>query len=172
MVTTSRLESQGQTTGFQTILVALDYREPIPEVFQQALDIAKAHNSLIKLFYCRTGELSPSNLPVYPGFVGYSSIYDQEILTLEQNLLAESVEQIHTWIDEWVQQATQQGITAESGHGFGDPGRQICLVAKEWNADLIVLGRRGHSGLSEWLLGSVSNYVIHHAPCSVLVVQT
>ncbi len=38
-------------------------------------------------------------------------------------------------------------------------------------ADLIVLGRRGRTGLAEALLGSVSNYVLHHAPCSVLVVQ-
>lgn len=33
------------------------------------------------------------------------------------------------------------------------------------------MGRRGHKGLSEILLGSVSNYVVHHAPCSVLVLQ-
>ncbi|NEO65320.1 MAG: universal stress protein, partial [Moorea sp. SIO4G2] len=36
---------------------------------------------------------------------------------------------------------------------------------------LIVLGRRGLGGLKEMVLGSVSNYVVHHAPCSVLVVQ-
>ena len=43
--------------------------------------------------------------------------------------------------------------------------------SQNWEADLIVIGRRGHQGLSEILLGSVSNYVVHHAPCSVLVVQ-
>ncbi|MEO0350033.1 MAG: universal stress protein, partial [Cyanobacteria bacterium P01_A01_bin.15] len=41
----------------------------------------------------------------------------------------------------------------------------------QWNADLIMMGRRGRSGFSELLLGSVSNYVMHHAPCSVLTVQ-
>lgn len=172
MVTTSSLESQTQTTGFQKVLVALDYQEPIPAVFNKALDIAKANNSLLKLFYCRTGEIAGvADLPVYPGFVNYGSLYNQDMLTLEQTLIEESVEQIQAWVDEFVQQAIQQGITAESESGFGEPGRQICLVAKEWNADLIVVGRRGHRGFSEWLLGSVSNYVIHHAPCSVLVVQ-
>ncbi len=38
-------------------------------------------------------------------------------------------------------------------------------------ADLIVVGRRGRSGLSELILGSASNYVLHHAPCSVLTLQ-
>jgi len=36
---------------------------------------------------------------------------------------------------------------------------------------LVVVGRRGHSGLSELFLGSVSNYVLHRAPCSVLTIQ-
>ena len=37
--------------------------------------------------------------------------------------------------------------------------------------DVIVMGHRGISGLQEFFLGSVSNYVLHHAPCSVLIVQ-
>jgi nucleotide-binding universal stress UspA family protein len=172
MITTSCLESSVQTTGFKKILIALDYQEPISAVFNQALDIAKAHNSAIKLFYCRTGEISGvADLPIYPGFIGYGSLYDQDMLTLEQNLIEESAARIHAWLDGFVQEATQQGLLAEFDDGFGEPGRQICLVAQEWDADLIVMGRRGHRGFSEWLLGSVSNYVIHHASCSVLVVQ-
>ena len=47
----------------------------------------------------------------------------------------------------------------------------ICNAAISWQADLIIMGRRGRTGLSELFLGSVSNYVLHHAPCAVLVVQ-
>ncbi|MGC1393382.1 MAG: universal stress protein [Coleofasciculaceae cyanobacterium] len=36
---------------------------------------------------------------------------------------------------------------------------------------MVVVGRRGRTGLAEAFLGSVSNYVVHHAPCSVLVIQ-
>ena len=47
----------------------------------------------------------------------------------------------------------------------------ICELAKFWNADLIIMGRRGRSGLAEVFLGSESNYVLHHAPCSVQIVH-
>jgi len=47
----------------------------------------------------------------------------------------------------------------------------ICELAIDWNADLIMMGRRGRSGIAEFFLGSVSNYVLHHAPCSVQIVH-
>ena len=47
----------------------------------------------------------------------------------------------------------------------------IVEIAEEWNADLIVVGSRGYGFWSRTLLGSVSNAVVHHAPCSVLIVR-
>ncbi|NER79754.1 MAG: universal stress protein [Leptolyngbya sp. SIO1D8] len=64
-----------------------------------------------------------------------------------------------------------QGITVEWTQAVGEPGRQICNIAKDWKADLIMLGLRQRIGFEEFLLGSVSNYVMHHAPCSVMTVQ-
>lgn len=52
----------------------------------------------------------------------------------------------------------------------GSPDQEILNKAKEWNADLIVVGSHGR-GFWGRLLGSVSNGVVHHAPCSVLVVR-
>ena len=52
----------------------------------------------------------------------------------------------------------------------GSPVQQIVEKAKEWNADLIVVGSHGR-GFWGRLLGSVSDGVVHHAPCSVLVVR-
>jgi nucleotide-binding universal stress UspA family protein len=45
----------------------------------------------------------------------------------------------------------------------------IVRKAGDWNADLIVVGSRGQSHMRGLLLGSVSQYVIHHAPCSVRI---
>ena len=54
---------------------------------------------------------------------------------------------------------------------LGNPGSVICDAAREWGADLIVVGRRGYKGLTEVLLGSVSSHVVRNAHCSVLIVQ-
>ncbi|MAT16416.1 MAG: hypothetical protein CMJ46_14230 [Planctomyces sp.] len=43
--------------------------------------------------------------------------------------------------------------------------------AKELDADLIIMGHKGKSAIDRFLLGSVSNDVVHHAPCSVLIVR-
>jgi nucleotide-binding universal stress UspA family protein len=53
----------------------------------------------------------------------------------------------------------------------GTPEQAIIERAKEWDADLIVVGSHGYGFWSRALLGSVSNSVVHHAPCSVLVVK-
>jgi nucleotide-binding universal stress UspA family protein len=44
-------------------------------------------------------------------------------------------------------------------------------VAAKWRADLIVVGSHGRRGLARVLLGSVSDYIAHHAPCSVEIVR-
>jgi nucleotide-binding universal stress UspA family protein len=68
-------------------------------------------------------------------------------------------------------QAQERGVQAVVSQNFGNSGSMICEVAKNWSADVIVMGRNQKSMLSEILLGSTSNYVLHHAPCSVMVIQ-
>lgn len=53
----------------------------------------------------------------------------------------------------------------------GTPARAIVEAAKEWHADLIIVGSHGRGLWGRLTLGSVSDAVIHHAPCSVLVVR-
>ncbi len=54
----------------------------------------------------------------------------------------------------------------------GDPKSKILDLAKEWHADLIVVGSHGRKGLNRFLLGSVSEAVARHAHCSVEIVRT
>jgi nucleotide-binding universal stress UspA family protein len=49
----------------------------------------------------------------------------------------------------------------------GSPGPVICQEAAGF--DMVVVGNRGRSPMSELLLGSISQHVVHHAPCPVLV---
>ncbi len=53
----------------------------------------------------------------------------------------------------------------------GDPADTVCRVAEQGAYDLIVIGSRGLSSVKRFLVGSVSDRVVHHAPCPVLVVR-
>ncbi|MEV0702785.1 universal stress protein [Saccharopolyspora sp. NPDC050389] len=53
----------------------------------------------------------------------------------------------------------------------GHPARALLEAAEEANADLLVVGNRGHGGFAEALLGSVSQHCVHHACCPVVVVR-
>lgn len=52
----------------------------------------------------------------------------------------------------------------------GNPEQEIVEIARSWDADLIVMGSHGR-GFWGRLLGSVSDGVLHHSPCSVLIVR-
>jgi len=54
---------------------------------------------------------------------------------------------------------------------FGSPDSRIVETAEEMKADLIVIGSHGYKSWERLLLGSVSNSVVHHAPCTVMVVR-
>lgn len=54
----------------------------------------------------------------------------------------------------------------------GDPGRAICDVAEEQGIDLIILGTHDRGAFGRLWFGSVSEYVVRHAPCPVLVVRS
>jgi nucleotide-binding universal stress UspA family protein len=68
---------------------------------------------------------------------------------------------------------SRAGLALDSGYSIpiGDPRSAILDTAKEWQADLIVVGSHGRRGLDRFLLGSVSEAVAIHAPCSVRVVR-
>ena len=54
----------------------------------------------------------------------------------------------------------------------GGPGPALCRLADEVDASALIVGSRGRGGLRRALLGSVSDYVVRNAPCSVIVSRT
>lgn len=64
----------------------------------------------------------------------------------------------------------EHGFDVEVEARIGHPGHEICDFAESRSATGIVMGRRGRGMVGELVLGSVSHYVIHHAPCPVTVV--
>ena len=65
---------------------------------------------------------------------------------------------------------TEQGVEAKAITRLGEPGDAIVAVADQRGADLIVLGMSHHTHFPQ-LLGSVSEDVVHHAHCDVLLVH-
>jgi nucleotide-binding universal stress UspA family protein len=104
------------------------------------------------------------NIDYYPGWNEQSFKLYQEHWEKFKN---EGLQMLQSWSA----QANKSGVNTEFTQNTGNPGRRICELAIDWNADLIMMGRRGRSGLTEFFLGSVSNYVLHHAPCSVQIVH-
>lgn len=72
---------------------------------------------------------------------------------------------------EGVRAAVMEGVTPLREMAMGRPEHAISAVAEREKAGLIVVGQHGRSGLRRTILGSVSDNVAAHAPCSVLVVR-
>jgi len=63
------------------------------------------------------------------------------------------------------------GVAIDGEVLHGSPESQIVEAARTTESDLIVLGSHASNRLERLLLGSVSDSVVHHAPCSVLVIR-
>jgi nucleotide-binding universal stress UspA family protein len=64
----------------------------------------------------------------------------------------------------------RQGGAIETRGAVGDPAVVLIDIAREVDAQLLVVGRRGGDFVSRTLLGSVAQRVVQYAPCDVLVV--
>ncbi len=155
---------------FQRILVAVD-PTIAPSLVPSAIALAKLHGaSLLFVHVC-----SPLD-EGYAGafYPGVDTLYPTLHNPILQNYAEEwtKVEARNLdWLKSLTAEATHAGVAANFQQHLGDPGQWICQIARDEAVDLILVGRRGRSNLTELLLGSVSNYVMHHAPCSVLTFQ-
>lgn len=157
---------------FHRILVAIDSEQTIAnQVLAEAMATAKASGAALNIVQVLAPLSSgyPSAMPVTVDG-GFSTV-NAEAITTYVRLWQEREKEIQTRLQALAAEARAAGIAADSTPAMGEPGREICAIAAAWNADLIVLGRRGLGGLEQLLLGSVSSYVMHRAPCSVLIVQ-
>ena len=154
------------------ILVAVDHSAKNQFVFDSAVSLAKATGATLMLLHILPeDEVGYSALPVYTSpFV--SGVQEEHNFELHQQELAQYKQRGLDFLQGLTEKATKAGVKAEYSQLTGNPGRMICELADNWSADLILVGSRGLKGLKEMFLGSVSNYVTHHAPCSVLIVRT
>lgn len=157
--------------SFQKIIVALDDSELSKSVFTRALEMALAQGGSLMLFHCLTHENLGEPMVAMPVDLGMSAAAVDYTFQTQHRLVETQIEQAREMLGHYCDTAISQGVPAQFDCKIGEAGDALCQLAQSWGADLIVVGRRGRTGLAEALLGSVSNYVTHHAPCSVLVIQ-
>lgn len=75
-------------------------------------------------------------------------------------------QQMVTRVEELLKQA---GFQTSVSTPDADPRHAIVDGARDWPADLIVMGSHGRRGIDRFLIGSVAESVMRHAPCSVLI---
>jgi nucleotide-binding universal stress UspA family protein len=159
---------------YTKILVAVDQSETGRLVFLRALEIARATQAELMLVHGLSSEEEGSPVPLPPPVDGSYWMPDTAS-AVNFDIWRESWERYESeGIDrlrQFAAMANEQNVATEFRQIVGIPGKVICNLARQWGANLIVIGNRGRSGLTELMLGSVSSYVMHRASCSVLVLR-
>ena len=140
------------------ILLATDGSKDANLAARTAVDLAdKTGSELHVAFVLRT-----QDAPHYDTMdFDIEKPYEEEIKQMGQRLL-----------DEQVRRVEEAGGTVAGAHfRMARPDRGILAVGEDIGAGLIVLGSRGHGGVKRALMGSVSDSVVMHAHCPVLVVR-
>jgi nucleotide-binding universal stress UspA family protein len=105
----------------------------------------------------------PMAIDIYGGYLPDTTEMEKTAREHASKVLAETCEKL---------EGICKNVTVTSDVLFGSPESRIVETAEEIGADLIVVGSHGYSRWERLLLGSVSQSVVHHAPCSVLVVRS
>lgn len=137
---------------YQHILVPIDFSAGSEKILKQAQSMLQTNTKLTLINY-----VEPLPATCYGDVVG----------EIEENLETQAQQRIHQFA--LSHDIPKENTRIELGHAKSN----IPLLAKELNADLIVIGNHGHhSRLSNLLLGSTTSRVVYHSPCDVFVVHT
>jgi nucleotide-binding universal stress UspA family protein len=144
------------------ILLATDGSEEATLAAQTAIDLAnKTGGSELHVVYADILPYSPALSEGYQAGVDVGAYLQDESEEIGQGRLDEQVRKIEA----------AGGSVAQAHFRIGRPDAEITALAEEIGAGLIVVGSRGLGGLRRAMLGSVSDSVVRHAHCPVLVVR-
>jgi len=155
---------------YKKILAAIQSDGGKSFVFEQALEIARLQKASLMFYHCKETEMlsdADSDQRIMSVSQGDES-WIGKAFTAKQK---EIIEHQQAWLDSLCIKVRKEGIDAQCLVEEGHIGKRIVDISRRWGADLIVLGRTKRGSLVDCLFGTVSDYVIHHAKCSLLLVQ-
>lgn len=138
---------------YRTILLAVDLSEEADPVAERAHSISQANAAQLHVVHI-----------IEPLSFAYGGDIPMDFSGIQDEIQKQAETQLNNFAERF-------GIAANHRHLIlGRPENEIHALAEELNADLIVLGSHGRSGLA-LLLGSTANGVLHGASCDVLAVR-
>jgi len=134
------------------ILIAFDASEAAQKAFSCGLDLAcKYMAEIVVVSVVRIAE-PPEDVETEAAIESATEFFEKQFAILRNQAAARNI---------------RSQFLVRAGH----PADQIVLVASEEKVDVIVMGHRGRSRVSRWLLGSISKRVLSYAHCSVFIVR-
>lgn len=151
------------------ILLATDGSEDAAHATEAAVELSKKTDSELHVVY--VGNDAYSAPMVYPEATDPVWVGQEDPVLIEE--LGRQFEQVaRQTLDAEVEQVRAVGGTVAQAHlRMGTPAAEIVDLAEELSVGLVVMGSRGLGGIRRALTGSVSDSVVRHAHCPVLVVR-
>lgn len=146
------------------VLLATDGSEHSQRAVHMATTFGIPPSSEIKIVSV-VERVLPLNLDIY------SSGYMLETTKLEKVARENALRVLENARQRLLEELTTENVTVSTEVLEGSPESTIVETAEKMAADLIIVGSHGYNTWQRLLLGSVSDSVVHHAPCSVLVVR-
>jgi len=141
---------------YDRIVIAVDFSEHSAEAVQAGTELAKQFGAEVHLIHA-------FEIPV-PVLTPYE-------VALPDNFVGDARSAARRELDSVEKQVGGAGVQVSAHLRDGPPDTAIDELAREIDADLIVMGTRGNTGLKHVLLGSVAERTLRHAPCPVLTIK-
>ena len=144
---------------YKKILVPLDGSEKASAAAGKAVELASIVGAEVTMFHV---------IPALPPYVNrYGEHLGGAYQQIHNELQATGEEILQKAQDDFA----KSGVKLNVKILWGNPAEEICREAKEGDFDLIVMGSRGLGEIKGFIMGSVSNRVVRHAPTPVLIVR-
>jgi nucleotide-binding universal stress UspA family protein len=143
------------------VLIAVDDDAPSRDALAFAERLVSERDDVVVLNVTSYAELLPFTGDPFGAGIGAVAIDPDSLAQLDdraEKLVERTAEEI---------EARKTNVVVE----HGSPGERICATAAEHGIELIILGSHERGAFGRFVHGSVSDYVVHHAPCPVLVVR-
>lgn len=138
------------------ILVPTDFSEPSSYALEMAIELGRRFGAELVLFHAH-------EMPAY--------VFPDGVMPVTPDVLSDLQTAVDGELERLAARVRAAGLRVSRRSAIGVHDLEICRAAEEVDADLIIMGTHGRTGLRHALIGSVAEKVVRKAPCAVLTVR-